>query len=493
LLALAAISVTAALRIGLGDWGPPSPFAFYPRGPGYVVASFLFDTLVWKDENGIIPWLAVKWELNSTHAVFVLREARWSDGRPLTAEDVVFTFRYIMKHGWHWKRVSGIKDVYALDNRTVVFELRRPQPFFLESIASTVFIIPKHVWEDVDNPYSFTSPEAYVGSGPYVLESYSPGRGYELKPNPHFWGPKPKYELEIAPLDLFKPQLAVAAVLRGEVDAVAVMGKAYKLVEAAERAGVRVKKGPMYWVLFLGFNLDKYPYNLTEFRRAVSTALNLEELVRRTAGRGAIPGSPGYVPPYSDFYVPVERTYDPALASALLDSLGIADVNGDGCRELGGEPWSPLLVAPKAFVQEAIVVREMLRSVGICMQLKVVLGPKQLDMLVKEGRFDMEINGHGAVGNDPLAATWWFERFGTPWKDPRYKDLVKKILSAETKEDVYRYVEELQLLVAEEVPRVALYYPYEFALWRDGPEWFFTHNGIDGGIPLPFNKLALLR
>ncbi|MDY0042041.1 MAG: hypothetical protein RBS57_17150, partial [Desulforhabdus sp.] len=50
------------LHLPGGDWGLPTPFTFYPRGPGYIHLSFIYDTLVWKDEKGIIPWLAASWE-----------------------------------------------------------------------------------------------------------------------------------------------------------------------------------------------------------------------------------------------------------------------------------------------------------------------------------------------------------------------------------------------------------------------------------------------
>ena len=70
---------------GGSDWGYPSPFAFYPRGPGYVRMSFLFDTLTWKDENGIIPCLADGWKVSDDGMTwtFCLNEyAKWHDGEP---------------------------------------------------------------------------------------------------------------------------------------------------------------------------------------------------------------------------------------------------------------------------------------------------------------------------------------------------------------------------------------------------------------------------
>ena len=88
------------LRLAGGDFGYPSPFA-YVRGPGIIQASYLFDTLLWPDSTGKpIPWLASKREHSADGKEwrFTLREGiKWHDGRPLTADDVVFSFNYLSR------------------------------------------------------------------------------------------------------------------------------------------------------------------------------------------------------------------------------------------------------------------------------------------------------------------------------------------------------------------------------------------------------------
>ncbi|UXD22705.1 hypothetical protein IPA_07495 [Ignicoccus pacificus DSM 13166] len=503
LLLISAIAFASTLRIGLGNWGLPSPFLFYPRGPGYVITSFVFDTLTWKNSTGIIPWLAQSWEqLNSTAWVFHLRKAYWSDGVPITAQDVVFTFNYLKEHHWTWRSLDSIAYVKALNSTTVLVVLKRPNPFFLDQIASTVFIIPKHIWEKVKDPYAFRSKEAFIGSGPYLFASYSPQLGYVFKANPLFWGPKPKFEkLLVVTSGIFNARAAVTALVNKEIDTVALMGKAWRLIKFAKMRipNLEVQKGPMYWVLFLGFNLDKYPYNVTEFRRAIAYSLNLKELVLKAVGslEAAIPGTPNYVPPYSYFYNPdvPKYPYNPTKAEEILNSLGIRDVNGDGCRELNGRTWRPLLVTTKNYLQEALIIRDMLKKVGICVEVKTLQSMKQLDQVVRRGAFDLEINGHGADGNDPTALSWFFKVFGTPWKDEEYYRIVKEITSSPTVKQAIEYAKKAQVVIAKKLPRIALYYPYEYVLTLPSAnvKWFFTYGGIDGGIPLPYNKLALLR
>ena len=497
----------ANLTIAMGDWGPPSPFLFYPRGPGYVLTSLVFDTLVWKDSRGIVPWLAVSWEHPDEYTwVFHLRRGvYWQDGVPLTARDVVFTFKYLEEHGWTWKNInpSLISTVKAEGNYTVVIRLAKPYAFFLEDYASTVFILPEHIWRNVSNPYSFRGRGAFIGSGPYMLVKYEPGKGYLFKANPHFWGGTPRFRyIRVIATSFTNPQQEAAAIISGQADTAVFMGKAYRLVRMIKErvAGVRVTSGPMYWVLFLGFNLEKWPYNTTTFRRAIAYSLNLTELVLRVAGslKAALPGSPGYIPPYSSFYNPniTRYPYNPQKAEELLDGLGLRDLDGDGCRDLpNGSQWRPLLVAPSWYTQDALVIKDMLSRVGVCVDIKTVQSFNQLDSIIRKGLYDLEINGHGAAGNTPTAFTWYFSgRFGSKWDNPSYWSIVAHIVNSTSQDEAYHYAEEAQALIASELPRIALYYPNIFVVTRPGVpvEWFFTHNGIDGGIPLPYNKIALI-
>jgi ABC-type transport system substrate-binding protein len=100
---------------GKGDWGYPNPYQHYPRGPGYLRMSLVFDTLVWKDAKGDIPALAKSWRYDpqSLSFIFELQDGvLWHDGKPFTADDVVFTLEYFKKHPYQWvplDKVAGAK------------------------------------------------------------------------------------------------------------------------------------------------------------------------------------------------------------------------------------------------------------------------------------------------------------------------------------------------------------------------------------------------
>jgi peptide/nickel transport system substrate-binding protein len=121
-----------------GDQGFPSPYGHYPHGGGYIMMSFIFDTLVWKDQNGFVPALAEKWEyLPEDNAyVFHLRDdITWSDGEPFSAEDVVFTFQYTKDHPYSLVDSSIVDRAEAIDENTVKISLSKSYAPFLDQVA----------------------------------------------------------------------------------------------------------------------------------------------------------------------------------------------------------------------------------------------------------------------------------------------------------------------------------------------------------------------
>ncbi|MDR9755958.1 MAG: ABC transporter substrate-binding protein [Thermoanaerobacterales bacterium] len=128
-------------------------------------------------------------------------KAKWHDGKPFTAEDVVFTYNYMKQY----IPVSGgcpdsIKQVEKVDDQTVKIKIDEANVDFLSNSSSWI-IIPKHIWESVTDPNNFTSAEAAVGTGPYKLVDYSKEHGtYHFVANPDFWGSKPRVkEIKFVP------------------------------------------------------------------------------------------------------------------------------------------------------------------------------------------------------------------------------------------------------------------------------------------------------
>ncbi|MGO0122401.1 ABC transporter substrate-binding protein [Desulfothermobacter acidiphilus] len=193
------------IRLPGGDWGYPTPYAHYSRGPGYYKMNLVFDSLLEKDEKGLIPWLAEKWEITpdgKTYTFCLRQGVKWHDGQPFTAKDVAFTLDYACRFPPVWGfDASIIQKVEVLDPHKVKVELTQPMATFLEKM-SKLAIIPEHIWKEVNDPYNFTKPEAVIGTGPYKLTAYSKEHGtYKFEANPDFWGPTPRVKtLEFIPV-----------------------------------------------------------------------------------------------------------------------------------------------------------------------------------------------------------------------------------------------------------------------------------------------------
>ncbi|HUQ16771.1 MAG TPA: ABC transporter substrate-binding protein, partial [Candidatus Saccharimonadales bacterium] len=344
------------------DTGYPSPFAFSAVGPGGVVKLMLaYDTLTWKDERGIIPWLAERWTTSDdgrSHTFTIRDGVRFHDGHALTADDVAFTFGYFARFPFKWTPTTVVERAEAVDPRTVRITLAAPHAPFLEDIAGTVPILPRHIWEAVTDPLAFRGDGATVGSGPFALASYADGRGEYLyrAQDRHFAG-RPAVS-EVAYVLVPDAQRTIALQTHA---ADVYLATEYELVTAfANGDPYRVFTTPGLSVMRLILNVDRAPLHDVRVRQAIAHALDRADLASRvTHAPDVIVGSAGLIPPDAAWASPTVRQYpfDPARARALLDSAGLLDRDGDGLRELtDGAPLVLDLIANPAIPDGGLVV-----------------------------------------------------------------------------------------------------------------------------------------
>lgn len=484
------------------DGGFPTPFAFSTLGPGGIARlSLLYDTLVWKDERGVIPWLAEGWRAGAdgTAYVFTLHpDVRWHDGRPLTARDVKFTFDYYRRHPFRWVDTSMVASVEVRDRRTVVIRLTAPHAPFLENVAGVVPIIPAHVWDGVAHPEREQALRMAVGSGPYRLLDYRPGSGlYRFGAFDGYFRGRPR-PAEIHYL-LIPAERVVLALQSGQVDAGA--ATTYDVPDVfAGHPYLRVLETEPLSVARLIFNLDRPPTSLRPFRQAVAHALNRERIASVVTRGPAPQGSAGVVPPTDPWHSAgaAQYAYDPSRARALLAAAGYEDRDGDGWLEdrRGARLSVELVSSP---VPDAQLVQQMLREAGVEVRLRTV-DPATRAALAAEGRFQMLFTAHIGSGGDPDYLRTWFTgaeanqyAAGSRMRSPEYLRLARLQLAALDPEARRRYVERMQVLLSRELPTLPLYYRRFFWVY-DGRKLtpIATAGGLLNGLPLLENKLAFL-
>jgi peptide/nickel transport system substrate-binding protein len=484
------------LRLSGGDYGYPSPFG-YVRGAGLILASYIFDTLLWEDSTGDpIPWLAQEWSSSPDGLEwrFTLRDdATWQDGRPVTADDVKFTFDYVTTGP-----ASGVsrlapsldlKEVVAESPSTVVIRLNKPTAVFEEDVAMRLFIIPRHIWSDVADPAKFREPGAVVGSGPYKLASIDEAAGtYLYTANESFYLGSPyvkRLELVPAPDELL-------ALQRGEIDAGELLEEPApeEQIKAFE-SNPRFTKldGPYDWLLALHINLAKgFPYDRREFRQAIAYGLDRKDMVTRLLqGRGA-PGTVGGLSPDHPLLAPDLPTYDRDVprAMSMLDALGLKDANEDGLRDLpGGAPFVQELQANSRFTpKSAELVKEYLREVGIDVRIRM-LDKATADESAGQGNYTMALIGYGGMSGDPdqnlrsrYAASPKSTSFtrAIGYSNPAVTDLAERQLIALDAEQRKPLVQDIQRLVAEDLPIIPLYSPQRMTFSKAGifDNWYYT-------------------
>ncbi|MGH2534854.1 MAG: ABC transporter substrate-binding protein [Thermomicrobiales bacterium] len=474
------------VRLGWADVSVPTPFRISTAGPGgAVLLSLIFDTLTWKDEHGIIPWLATEWAVSADGLEYrftLAPDVAWHDRQPLTAEDVAFSFDYYARHPFRWLPTAMVQSASVAATNQVVIRLAEPYAPFLEEIAGGVPIIPRHVWASVADPTTYDGPDAGVGSGPYQLAEYRSADGaYRLVANPdYFNGTVTVGEFQ----QLNTPaETRIQAVQQGELDlAFTPDASIAELFDDDSR--VKVFETQPQSIVRLAVNTTRPPLDQPEVRQAIVYALDRAQIAR-VVTKGEPILSDGVVPPESPWFNSDLTTYpyDPAQARELL----------------GGQTYTIELIADPSN-REPELMEPMLKEVGITLVTKRVDGKTRTELL-REGNFQLGLVQHIGVGGDPDFLRRWYAgeeandfAQGSLFAHPEFERLGRE--QAATLDPTQRQdaIFAMQAILAEELPTIVLYHRRFYWVYdSEKLTPMATWGGLMNGIPLVYNKLIFLQ
>lgn len=496
-LFLANFSLSQTYILAQSDVGDPVPFApLRHAGPHWTVTSFIYDTLLWRDAQKAIPWLAESWRWNTDKSELRLnlrKGVRWHDGKPFTAEDVRFTFELLKARPELSHQANLVKNyverVETPDPYAVVFHFRRPAPDFLEQVLGWEKIVPAHIWSKVDNPLGYQGPDRYVGTGPFRVREYRRGEYYLFEANPDYFAGQPK----VTQLVLRGVANPVLALRQGEVDAASLPPMLAK--EFSGQTGFLLTPPQLsYCYTKLIFNTARTPTNRREFRQALAYGINRERLIQQVLQGNGIVASPGGLHPESPWFVKglPSYAYNPERALALLARLGYRRQGARLLDPQGREASFSLLCRGQKNARGCALVKEDLEGLGFRVELKV-LETAPMEEILSKGEFLQAYDSHGNTLN-------FFQNPDFParvYKNPRYNELYRVFIEAKTPGDRLRAAAEIQGLLAEELPALPLYYPLNQAVYRDkaGIRLFWTLGGLAGRGRTPsfYNKLAFIE
>lgn len=478
------------LRLAGSDTGLPNPFKHLTRGPGLSKMQILYDSLMEKDENGNIPWLAKSWEISGdgTMITFKLQDdILWHDLTPMTSEDIAFTFSYYKDHPpvYNDLLVDGdyiVESTNIIDEKTIEVKLNDYDNNYLSKIGFTR-IIPKHIWENVDDPITYEGEGATVGSGPYMLETYDPAQGmYRYTAFENYWGLTPGAEA----IEWIPVSDNILAFDNGEIDLTTVTADVVQRYEKNEN--FEVKEVYSYHSYRLMMNMEKIvDLKDKNVRKALAYAIDTDELIEKVARGAGLKSSMGYVPSISPWYNEniAQYDYNPAKAKDLLD----------------GRTYSFKLLTGNA--PEEIKIAELMKltlaDVGIDLQVESVES-KTRDKAVRTGDYDLLLIYSGRMGGDPdyLRSIYAAQSTGTSMSLATIKGYSNEgiielagLQAIEKDENTRKnMIFEMQEIIADDVPMIMLFGKMDLYVYRpdqyDGWMGRYDHNKLD------HNKLSYL-
>jgi peptide/nickel transport system substrate-binding protein len=501
------------LRAGIvGDESTLNPYTYVTGFPGWNLLMLQYDTLFQFDVDGLPqPWLASGFELSDdglTYAVQLQPDVTWSDGEPLTAEDVVFTVEYFQANAQSrfTGNMASVTAAEATGDLEVTFTLEAPNPSFVLRVLADVPIIPEHIWSAVENPAeaTFDSP-TNVGTGPYQIVEYTPDQSYRLEANADYFRGAPAIS-ELVLVQYADESGLVAALRSDEVDVTFRSISPEQVEQLSALEGMAIAEGPEFTTQMLYYDTTKPPFDQVAVRQAMSLAIDRQDLADTVFLGKATLGNIGWTHPSSPaFNAAVETTTDVAAANALLDEAGITDSDADGIREFDGQPLIPELLAPAdnpLRLRMAELIKEMLNQIGIDPQVtsierETLVNRVWPDFDVANGRdYTMSMFGWSApvqvdpaqittlVHSDPPMGSINISGFSNAVAD-RISEAIRVEPDDATRAEL---LNELQQLIADELPFIMLLYgdglyPYRSTVYD---QWaFIAGQGI-------VTKLSLL-
>ncbi|MCY9856229.1 ABC transporter substrate-binding protein [Vibrio mediterranei] len=482
---------------------------------------YIFDIL---DSKNVHPWLATGYELSDDLTVLTvdLREGvLWSDGKPFTADDVVFTYEYPKAHPEiDTGGVSGKVDkVEKVNDLQVKIYLKEPNAFAARDVlGETVRIVPKHIWEGNDSPAQSTNDNP-VGTGPFTeIQRFTP-QVYVQCRNPNYWNKDLKIDCLEFP-QFSSNDAALEMLSKGIVDWAGIF------IPDIERTFVSKHPNNKYWFpsndgVRITFNYKtenegaNKAFHDVNFRKAVSLSMDREAMMMIGSYGYVVGGNPATNLPKGMWNWRDEQAdktwaevnqYDINKAKQLLADGGYKDTNGDGFVENpDGSKLTFKIQVPSGWsdwVNNTSIAVEGLRMAGID---ATVVTP-EANAYAKNwetANFDATF-GAGSMqssvwkfydftmGSEYVQSPVWWSTTVSNYVDPQLDQWISELGLTKDEDQQKKIAANVERYFAENVIQIPLYYNGIWYAYNDSrfEGWANEDNQI--GHPAPWNGMSRL-
>lgn len=390
-------------------------------------APFLTDSFTGQAAPGLTDWTIS--EDGLTYTFTIRDDAVWSDGVPITSDDMIFSINAIKSDDVDTvlePAVALIESVNKIDDKTYEVVLSGNNCAVLSDLSAIRFL-PAHRFaadfSDFETNDLNTNPD--ISGGPYILEEWAPDEGQRFRANPDHWAGGPNIPFLVNRV-IGDQAVAVQGIQSGEIDYTYFQGDLFQQI--ADKSNLQFESFPALTINFLALNwadptnpqnayddegnpIEQTPHPLFSdpaVRKAVVMGFNIDDVLATLGENGGSPLIGTVAAPLTWAYNnQISRLpYDPEGAMALLEEAGWVDSDGDGVREKDGVPlaftisYSNIL---QHFETTALVAQDQLNQIGMSVEVELVEWANFLDQVFFGQTYDVTAlsNSGGTQTPDP--------------------------------------------------------------------------------------------
>lgn len=434
----------------------------------------VYDVLIRVDKTGtkLEPGLAESWEVSPDGLIYTLklRDAKFSDGSDLTADDVVFSLTRIRDdEGSLWADPFKVMDtVEATDPKTVTIKLKQATAPFLATLAFPIASVLSKKGFETLGPEKYA--ETPIGSGAFTITEWRRGDRVILAKNPHFWEADRVSLDGVEWISVPDDNTRMLNVQAGQLDT-AIFVPFSRVAELQKDSNLTVHLNPSTREDHLLINHEHGALAKKEVRQALDIAIDEQAVVDTvTFGYGEVANS--YIPKGALYYYAdnLKRPYDPEKAKQMLADAGASDLTLNYVVRAGDE----------IVEQTAVLLQQQLAKAGVTVNIQKVDPSQEWDMLVA-GDYDICVNYWTNDILDPDQKTTFVlghdanKNYMTRYNNEKVKELVAAArieMDPAKREQMYT---DLQKMAKEDVNWIDLYYSPFINVSRNNIQNFYQN------------------